>query len=155
AQGFDAQAQIEREVLARFPVVLNEEAEVVRAVFVVINAAAAETEVRSAQQEFLPIGELRGVGRAEQGAVHEKELAVKDLREEFVEIDARRFTAEAEYVGAFDPTHGVGEVEGVLVLELIGRGRGTDLEAGAAEGELVDGGGDAIGRAIDAEVGGG
>ena len=55
-------------------------------------------------------------------------------------------------MGAFHPAYRIGEVEGVLVLKLVSRRRGADLETGRTESEFVDGSGDAVCRAVDAEI---
>ena len=78
--------------------------------------AAAKAELRCAEQEVLEIGvAIRRVG--------EEEFAVEHLRENFVEIDAGEFAAEAEYVLAFHPAQGVHEIVVVLRLNLVGEGR--------------------------------
>ena len=79
AEHFRAQSQIQSQIGPNLPVVLRKEAEVVGAVFVVEDAAAAEAEVRSAEQEILEVG-------CPARSVHEKELAVEGLRKELVEI---------------------------------------------------------------------
>src|SRR5260370_36931350 len=91
AKRFRAQAKIERQVLANFPIVLREDAEVVAAVLVIVQAAAAKAELRCAEQEVLKIGvAIRRVG--------EEEFAVEQLRDDFVRIHAGECAAVAEYV---------------------------------------------------------
>jgi len=121
------------------PIVLREEREIVGTVLVVVNAAAAETEVGSAEQEFLPVGEFGRIRGTKDCSVHKEELAIENLREEFIEVNARVLTAKAEDVSAFDPTDGVGEIECVLILELVGGWSRTDLKTRAAESELING----------------
>ena len=87
--------------------------------------------------------------------IEEEQLAVEDLREKFVEIDAGVFAAKAEDVGAVHPADGVDEVVVVLGLVLVRRRRGAELESGTEQAELVDGIGDAVGWAVDAQIGGG
>src|SRR5882724_5674728 len=105
ADDFRAQAQIERELLIDFPVILREKCEVVGAVFMVIDAAAAEAEIDLARQDLLKICKsanpsdtaIAGVhigGNAR--GIHKEKLPVKHLRKQFVEIDACVLTSEAK-----------------------------------------------------------
>src|SRR5262249_48665079 len=145
AELFDSKAEVEREVLGGFPVILSEEREIVGAVLVIENAATTEAAIGRTDEKFLEVG-FAGSG------IDEEKLAVEDLGKLLVEIDARVFTAETKDVSAFDPADGVYEVVVVLCLELVGRRSGADLEAGAEESELVDGLRDVVGGAVDAEV---
>ena len=55
-------------------------------------------------------------------------------------------------MGAFHPAYRIGEVERVLILKLVSRRCGADLETRRAEREFVDGSGDAVCWAVDAEI---
>src|SRR5713226_2613229 len=132
AEDFHAQAQVQSQISTDLPIVLAEEGEIVGAVFMIEDAAAAEAEVRRADEQLLEIGSASGV-------IDEEQLSVEDLRKEFVEIDAGEVASEPPYVGAFHPAHGIHKVVIVLRLKLVGRRRGPDLESGSSEGELVDG----------------
>src|SRR5229473_178956 len=148
AEDFYAKTKIEGQIATDLPIVLTKDGEVVGAVLVIEDAAAAEAEVRRADKQLLEIG-------GASGAVDEEQLAVENLRKEFVEIDAGEVTSETPYVGALHPAHGVHKVVIVLRLKLVGRRRGPDLESGSSEGELVNGFRDVVGRALNAQVRGG
>src|SRR5713226_3419131 len=148
AEDFHAQAQVQSQISTDLPIVLAEEGEIVGAVFVIEDAAAAEAKVRRADEQLLEIGSASGV-------IDEEQLSVEDLRKEFVEIDAGEVASEPPYVGAFHPAHGIHKVVIVLRLKLVGRRRGPDLESGSSEGEFVNGFRDVVGRALNAQVGGG
>src|SRR6266851_4196918 len=148
AEEFHAQAQVQSQISTDLPIVLAEEGEIVGAVFVIEDAAAAEAKVRRADKQLLEIGSASGV-------IDEKQLPIEDLRKQFVEIDASEVASEPPYVGAFHPAHGIHKVVIVLRLKLVGRRRGPDLESGSSEGELVDGFRNVVGRALNAQVRGG
>src|SRR6267378_6204483 len=148
AEQLDAQTEVQREVFPNLPIILAKEGEIIRPILVIEYAAAAEAAVGSANQEFL---ERTSASRS----VEEKELAVKYLREELVEIHARVFAAKAEYVSSLDPARGVHEVVIVLSLELVRRRRGTQLEACAENAEFVDRRRHLVGRPDDAQIIGG
>src|SRR5438876_6646917 len=57
-------------------------------------------------------------------------------------------------MGAFDPAYRIGEVERVLILKLVSRRCGADLETRRTEREFVDGRGDTVCWAVDAEISG-
>src|ERR1700730_16112325 len=97
----------------------------------VVQAAAAKAELRRPEQEILEIG-------ISVGCAGEEKLAIEHLGENFVEIDACKFAAKAEYVLAFHPTQGVDEIVIVLRLKLVREGRGANFEAGAGEDEFID-----------------
>src|SRR4030095_11018818 len=109
------------------------------------NAAAAEAEGRSAEEEVLPVG-------VAVGGVDEEELAVEDLGEELVEIDEVDFAAEANHVGTVHPGNGVEEGIVVLFVGGVGLRGGTNLEARAAEGKFVNAAREVTRRAADAVV---
>src|SRR5712692_9997641 len=148
AEDFYAQAQVQSQISTDLPIVLAEEGEIVGAVFVIEDTTAAEAEVRRTDKQLLEVGGASGV-------IDEEQLAVEDLRKEFVEIDAGEVASEPPYVGAFHPAHGIHKVVIVLGLELVGGRRGPDLESGSSEGELVNGFRDVVGWALNAQVRGG
>src|SRR5204863_7451298 len=70
AEHLDTQAEVKSQVLADLPIILAKEGEVIGSILVIEHAAAPETAIRSADQEFLErVGPSRGV--------EEKELAVE------------------------------------------------------------------------------
>src|SRR5712691_7234804 len=148
AENFYAKTKIEGQIATDLPIVLTKDGEVVGAVFVIEDAAAAEAEVRRADKQLLEIG-------GASGAIHEEQLAVENLRKEFVEVDAGEVTSEPPYVGAVHPAHGVHKVVIVLSLELIGGRRRTDLESRTSKRKFVDGFRDVVRRALNAQVGSG
>src|SRR5438094_535170 len=83
AEAFHTQAEIHCEVAPYLPIILREKREVFGAVFVIVDAAAAEAEVRLANQYLLPIGKIVRCAPSIR-IVDKEELAIKDLREDFV-----------------------------------------------------------------------
>src|SRR5438128_6055415 len=131
AQDFRAKAQVQRKVRTKFPVILNEECIVVRAVPVIGQAPAAKTELRRAEQEILEV--CVTVGR-----VGKKEFAVEDLRKVLVEAYARKFAAETEHMSAAHPAYGIHKIEVVLILRLVAEGSWTNFKARAGKHKLVN-----------------
>ena len=56
AKEFRAQAQVQCEIASHLPVVLHEDSRIVLPIFVVINAAPAETKLRSATNKVPEVG---------------------------------------------------------------------------------------------------
>ena len=119
----------------------------------IVDATATKTKVRLANQQLLPIGKIVRCASSVR-IVDKEELAIKDLRKEFVQIYACIFAAEAEHMGAFHPAYRIGEVERVLILKLVSRRCGADLETRRTEREFVDGRGGTVCWAVDAEISG-
>jgi len=72
AKNLGAQTKIQSQVAANFPVILREESIIVGAVFVVIDTAAAKTELWRTQKKILEIGiTICGVS--------EEQLAIENL----------------------------------------------------------------------------
>ena len=76
----------------------------------------------------MKIGRGRTDGTASE-RIEEEQLAIEYLREQLVQVNARIFTAEAKDVLASDPADRVDKAVVVLVLGLIGKRRGPNLEA--------------------------
>ena len=109
AEEFGAQAKVQGQILAGFPVVLNENTEIVIVILVTREAAAAKTELRRAEQEILEVGvAVRRVG--------EKEFAVENLGKILIEIHDGHFTADTNDVSALDPADSIDD--GNVVLRL-------------------------------------
>jgi hypothetical protein len=62
AQLFHSQPQIQSKVGTNFPIVLGEDGEIVGAIFVIENTAAAETRSRCALQKILEVGKAADAG---------------------------------------------------------------------------------------------
>ena len=110
----------------------------------VINAAATKAEGRGALQEVLPVRQTR--------AIQEEDLSIEGLRKELVEIDARKFGAEAEDVRALYPADVLDKVEIVLGLILVGGRCRSNLEALSVERKFINGLGDVVGGPVDAQI---
>ncbi len=150
-ENFCPQAQVQREIASNLPVILRKKSGVVGAVLVVEHPAAPETELRRAKKKVLKVS-----GRCRKhtscGGIGEENLAVEDLRKEFVEIHARILAAEAENVLALHPAQGVHEVVVVLRLKLVREGRRADLKSRAGKDKFINGFGHAIGWPVDSEI---
>lgn len=143
AEKFRAQPQVERERLRGLPVILREDGGIALLVSVVVNAAAAETEGRSATYK---VAEVRRPG------VDEEQLSVENLREQLVEAHPHILAAKGERVRAVHPAQVVHKVVVVLLLRLIGLRRRSKLKAGSRERELVDAGREVAGGPVDSNI---
>ena len=100
AEKFRTDAQIQCQILRGFPIILEERAEIIRAVLKIRQATTAKAELGRAEKKILEI--TITVWR-----VCEEELTVKYLRENLVKINDRYFAADADHVSALNPTDGI------------------------------------------------
>ena len=107
---------------------------------------ASEAEIHLTGQELLKIC-------GPSWCIHEKELPVKHLWEELIQVHACVFASEAKDMRAFDPAHCVHEIKVVLSLELIRWRSRADLNSRATEQrELIDRLRDFVRGAVDSQV---
>ena len=83
AETFYTQTEVHCEIRPYLPIILREEREVAGTVLVIVDATATKTKVRLADQQLLPIGEIVRSAPSVR-IVDKEELAIKDLRKEFV-----------------------------------------------------------------------
>src|SRR5207248_1399716 len=97
AQKLRSQAQVEREIRGCLPVILQEEGGVALPVGVVVNAAAAKTELGRSAHKIAKVFHIRT------RCIREEKLPIEHLREQFLQPHARVLSAYGEVVLARNP----------------------------------------------------